>query len=74
MGRFQALLGRYRDACYQVPKRFSDKVVLLEAGREAGTNKAEDVVSQFLRGLGFSTKQSVREHIAHLQASVNEHR
>lgn len=67
----QALLGRYRDACNHVAKRLTAEGVRLKAGRAAAANKAEGVMSHFLRGLVLSTKECVRKHIAQTRTSVS---
>lgn len=70
MGRFQALLSRYRDACNHVAERLNDEGVCLEGRRVAAADYAEEDVRRFQRGLVLSMKASVGKHIAHARVSV----
>lgn len=64
-GWLHALLSRYRDACYYVAKRSRDERVHLKANWMAAGNKADEEVTQFLRGLVLLMKDCEGKHCAH---------
>lgn len=63
----------YRDAYSHVEKRLSEEAVRLKVDCVVAGNKSENEANNFLRGLVFSMKDCVSQHIACAQDSANEH-